>query len=124
MGLMALIVILVILYTHAALEDRKNGHHLRRIGCPEMAFDIPMGERCRVEQIIREYKERRNLAKSSRKRILRDTTLGAIRGALGGALLGGQMGVVPGTITFAALNGILSWSGANINRVRTFNPKT
>ena len=39
-----------------------------------------------------------------------DTIIGGIRGGLGGAVLGGDAGIVPGVIAFGALSGILSWA--------------
>lgn len=122
-GLIVLVIILILMYTHAMTIDKQNCSILKNSNyVKEPDQLISSMERCKVEQIIREYKTRKSMNKSQSNRILKDTALGAIRGALGGAILGGDAGIVPGMIAFGALNGILSWTGAHIEKTRIASP--
>jgi hypothetical protein len=123
-GLVLLVILLTMMYAHAMMRDRRNGKLLRSVNCPkDIETHISDTERCRVEQIIREYKNRRSMNKSQSQKIVRDVILGTIRGALGGAVLGGEAGIIPGIVAFGSLNGILSWSGAHVNGAHFVNPK-
>lgn len=123
-GLILLVIILTTMYAQTMVHDMKNGKMLRSLNCPkDPETPISNIERCRVEQIIREYKNRRSMNKSQSKKIIRDVILGTIRGALGGAVLGGEAGIIPGMIAFGSLNGILSWLGSNIDKSHFVNPK-
>jgi hypothetical protein len=110
-GLVVLVVLLTILYLHASTEDAKNGVILN--ATPSTAsynMHIDKNERCRIEQVIRDYRGRRSLNKSHSQKIVMDTIMGAIRGGLGGAVLGGDSGIIPGMVAFGTLSGILSWA--------------
>jgi hypothetical protein len=110
-GLVLLIIMLTIAWIHAGQIDVKNTKMLgQEIYMTEYSKNISEDERCRVEQILRDYKHRRSLNKSCSNKILADTIMGAIRGGLGGAVLGGESGIVPGIVAFGTLSGILSWS--------------
>ena len=110
-GLVLLVILLTVMWIHAGRIDVKNSKLLgNEIHVTEYKNTITLDERCRVEQILRDYKNRRSLNKSFTNKILTDTLMGAIRGGLGGAVLGGESGIVPGIVAFGTLSGILSWS--------------
>jgi hypothetical protein len=110
-GLVLLVILLTIMWIHASSMDIKNTKIFgNEITLKTYENPISFDERSRVEQILRDYRERRSLNKSYSNKIVIDTIIGAIRGGLGGAVLGGESGIVPGMIAFGTLSGILSWS--------------
>ena len=112
-GLVVLVIILTLMYAQAIMSDTRNGKLVRSMDCPDIdAVDVSLEERCKIEQVIRDYKNKRTINKSQSKRLTNAVILGALRGGLGGAVLGGEAGILPGMIAFGSLGGILSWSGS------------
>jgi hypothetical protein len=122
-GLVVLVIMLTIMWIHASNIDTARSNKLGKDLCiGTYKKPISIDERCRVEQIIRENKNRRSLNKSCSNKIVTDTVMGIIRGGLGGAILGGEIGIVPGMVAFGTLSGILSWSRLTFPISRFINP--
>ena len=110
-GLIFLVILLTFIYIHASSIDTEKEELLKNRHCPsEYQYPISHTERHKIEQVIRDYKTRRSTNKSNTTKIINEIVLGALRGGLGGAVLGGEAGIIPGMIAFGTLGGILTWS--------------
>ena len=123
-GLVFLVILLTVMYFHATKSDIKNRELLIQTPCSSQRdIYVSQIERCKIEQVLRECKARRATNKSKSQKILTETVLGAIRGGLGGAVLGGDAGIIPGVVAMGTLSGILSWSRFNLTISRFINSK-
>lgn len=113
--LVILVILLTAMYIHAIIIDMKNGQLLDHTTCPRKYNGVIYpDDRAKIEQVIRDYKYRTDANTSKSNGIILDISTGLIRGALGGLILGGEHGIVPGMIAFGALNGITTWIKSNV----------
>ena len=69
-GLVALVIILIMIYIHSIASDHKNAFVVKSLKCEKkprvVVYDY---EKCKIEQVLNEYKIRRNANKSRTKRL-------------------------------------------------------
>lgn len=113
--IVALIVILLILYTHSHFSDvkgKKNAEVIDTDTC--VNCDVTPEERIKIENVIKNYKEIRGLKKSKRQKLVTEIVLAAARGGIGGIVLGGEAAAFSGMIVLGSVSGILTWVRYNM----------
>jgi len=109
-GLIVLSILLIFVYCHAISDDKRSMLHLNDMEITDSNDStITKAERIKVEKIIKRYEAKNSTNKSLRKKIMRDVFLGSLRGAIGGAALGGEIGIIPGMVSMGTVNGVISW---------------
>jgi hypothetical protein len=115
-GLVALVVILTLLYIHAACEDeaKMREHEAFESTLCKHGHE-PASTREDTVRVIHEQKYKKALASRQTSKMAASVILGLMRGAIIGLIIGTDTGIIDGMVSFGSLNGILCWLGDRVN---------
>lgn len=108
-----LIVMTIMVLIYAILDDNKCKKKLATSGTYKIHtpnIDPHPVDVAYVEKIVKDLKRRRRLNKSTAGVVLDSIKVGAIRGLIGGILLGSNTSILASTLTFGTVNGIMTGS--------------
>lgn len=104
-----LFFIFIFLLYKNLIQDAQDGKALDKILCHK-EVDLPNirgVDKLVIESVIEEYWKKRSMNKSNCAKIWNDMRTGFVRGALGGAIVGGDWGgSASGAIVFSAISGL------------------
>jgi hypothetical protein len=107
----ALFFVFIFLLYANIIQDAQDKKTLDEIVCHK-EVDLPKirdVDKLVIESVVEEYWQKRSRNKSNCAKIWNDMSTGFVRGALGGAIVGGDWGgVASGAIVFSTLSGLSS----------------
>ena len=113
--IIALIVVLIVLYIHAYITDsknKKNAEHLDYDICYKI--DITEYEKQKIESVIKNFKEIKDLKKSKKEKIKNEVIMTVINAVISGIVISNNTISISGIVALGSISGILTWLRHNM----------
>jgi len=113
--IIALIVVLIVLYIHAYVTDSKNKKNAEDLDydiCYKI--DITEYEKQKIESVIKNFKEIKDLKKSKKEKIKNEVIMTVINAAISGIVISNNTISISGIVALGSISGILTWLRHNM----------
>lgn len=100
------VVLLLFLIYDSIKNDKMHEYKLNHDNSLWEISELSKPEQIAVNKMIDNYFTRKSLNKSRYKRLIHSARGGAIRGAVGGCIMSGPSGIIPGAILYSILGAV------------------